>query len=319
MIMKMAPFLSNLVTSLIRFVEYPTASRILASLSERQQQLEESKDSNARVIAESLERKLEPAVKKLIVEDLKSGESSKQRDAAQLLNSLKKVAVPLLIEVIKYEDDPRARQFAALLLKKQGPAAVNRLKRMLVLEITPEERLRILDIIDTLTTDLKSELVYALGDGDPRVQVAAVQLAERLNDNQTIEMLLDLVKNGQGNLAVSSVKCLAKLNHPKTDEALSTLLNATKNEELSLACCQALGQIASPTSIEPLSNVLDPKGFFLLRKKRSPQVRAAAAFALGQISHPLVTKVLAPLINDGDPRVQEIVKSILETDQTSQR
>jgi HEAT repeat protein len=187
---------------------------------------------------------------------------------------------------------------------------------MLVLEITPEERLRILDIIDTLTTDLKSELVYALGDGDPRVQLAAVQLAERLNDHQTIEMLLDLVKSGQANLAVASVKCLAKLNPPKTNEALSTLLSATKDEALSLACCQALGQIASPSSIGPLANILDPKGFFLLRKKRSPQVRAAAAFALGQISHPQVPQVLASLINDGDPRVQEIVKSILETNET---
>jgi HEAT repeat protein len=109
---------------------------------------------------------------------------------------------------------------------------------------------------------------------------------------------------------------LAKLNPPQTDEALSALLNVTKDEELSLACCQALGQIASPASIEPLSKVLDPKGFFLLRKKRSPQVRAAAAFALGQISHPQVPQVLASLINDGDPRVQEIVKSILETEQS---
>jgi hypothetical protein len=39
-------------------------------------------------------------------------------------------------------------------------------------------------------------------------QEAAFQLAERLNDNQTIDMLLDMVKSGHGNLAVSSVKCL---------------------------------------------------------------------------------------------------------------
>lgn len=316
LIMKMAPFLNNLVTSLIRFVEYPTAARILTALNERQQQLETSKDANARVLAESLDRKLEPAVKKILVEDLKSGEPSRQRDAAQLLNSLKKAAVPLLIEIIQQEDDPRARQIAAHILKKRGASAANRLKRMLILEITPEERLRILDIIDNLTTDLKSELVYALGDRDPRVQVAAVQLAERLNDNQTIGLLLDQVKNGKGKLGVPSVKCLAKLNPPKTDEALNSLLNATKDEDLSIACCQALGQIASPTSIEPLSNVLAPKGFFLLRKKRSPQVRAAAAFALGQISHPRVVQVLAPMTNDGDPRVQEIVKSILETEET---
>ena len=318
MMMEMALFLSNLVTSLIRFVEYPTAARILSCLNERKQQLEKSRDAHAKGIDKSLERKLEPSVQKLLVEDLKSGDPDRQRNAAQLLNSLKQVAVPLLIETIKQEDDPRVRQIAALLLKKQGSGAVNRLKKMLVLEITPEERLRILDIIDTLTTDLKSELIYALNDGNPRVQEAAFHLAERLNDNQTIELLIGMVKNGQGNLAVSSVKCLAKLNPPRVDEALSTLLNTTKDEELSIACCQALGQIASPSSIGPLSNILAPKGLFWLRKKRSPQVRAAAAFALGQISHPKVTEVFAPLINDGDPRVQEIAKSIVQTHQSPQ-
>jgi HEAT repeat protein len=318
MIMEMVPFLSNLVTSLIRFVEYPTAARILSCLNERKRQLEKSRDAHAKGIEKSLERKLEPSVQKLLVEDLKSGDPARQRNAAQLLNSLKQVAIPLLIETIKQEDDPRVRQMAALLLKKQGPGAVNRLKKMLVLEITPEERLRILDIIDTLTTDLKSELIYALNDGNPHVQEAAFHLAERLNDNQTIEMLLDMVKSGQGNLAVSSVKCLAKLNPPRVDEALSALLNTTKDEELSIACCQALGQIASPSSIGPLANILAPKGLFWLRKKRSPQVRAAAAFALGQISHPKVTELLAPLVNDGDPRVQEVAKSIVQTNQSPQ-
>jgi diguanylate cyclase (GGDEF)-like protein len=319
MIMEMASFLGNLVTSLIRFVEYPTAARILSCLNERMQQLEKSRNAYAKGIEKSLERNLEPSIQKLLVEDLKSGDPVRQRNAAQLLNSLKQVAIPFLIETIKQEDDPRVRQIAALLLKKQGDGAVNRLKKMLVLEITPEERLRILDIIHTLTTDLKSELIYALNDGNPRVQEAAFQLAERLNDNQTINVLLGMVKNGQGNLATSSIKHLAKINPPRLVEALSSLLNTSKDEELSIACCQALGQIANPASIEPLSNILAPKGLFWLRKKRSPQVRAAAAFALGQISHPKVTEVLTPLINDGDPRVQEVAKSIVQPNQSLQQ
>ena len=319
MIMEMAPFLSNLASSLIHFFEYPTAARILSSLHERQQQMEKSRNSNARVIAKSLEKKLEPPVQKLLVEDLQSDDPSKQRNAAQLLNSLKQVAVPMLIRIIKEEDNPRARQIAAHILKKQGTVAVNRLKKMLVLEIKPEERLRILDIIDTLTTDLKSELIYALGDDDPRIQEAAFKLAERLNDHHTIEMLMDMIKNGQGNLAVSSVKYLAKLKPPKVDEVLNALLDTTKDEALSIACCQALGQIANPTSIQPLSNVLDPKGFFLLRKKRSPQLRAAAAFALSQIHHPQVTEVMASLINDEDPRIQEIARSVVGDNETSQQ
>jgi hypothetical protein len=32
-----------------------------------------------------------------------------------------------------------------------------------------------------------------------------------------------------------------------------------------------------------------------------------------------VTEVLAPLINDGDPRIQAIARSFVETDQTPQQ
>jgi len=310
MIREMASFLSTMVNSLIQFVEYRTAARILSHLNRRQQMLEEAKDTYAGVISKSFERNLEPSTKKLFVEDLKSGDPSRQKNAAQLLSSLSRVAVPLLIEIIKKEDDYRVRQIAALLLKKQGPAAFEPLKSMLVLEIDPEERLRILDIIDTLSSDLKLELGHALGDTDPRVQEAAFRLAERLNDEQTIQLLMDLVKSQQDDLTVASIKCLVKLNPSKADEALKELLNVTKDDELSITCCRALGQIGNPDSIEALSKILAPKGFFLLKKKRSNPVRAAAAFALGRIAHPQASEVLAPFINDGDPRIREIARSV---------
>jgi HEAT repeat protein len=299
-----------MVNRLIQFVEYRTAARILSHLNRRQQKLEEAKDTYAGVIAKSLERKLEPSTKKLFVEDLKSGDPSRQKNVAQLLSGLRQVATPLLIEIIKKEDDYRVRQIAALLLKKQGPAAAEPLKRMLVLEIDPVERVRILEIIDNLSSDLKVELAHALGDTDARVQEAAFRLAERLNDEQTIQLLMDLVKSQQGDLSVASIKCLVKLNPSKADEALKELLSATQDDELSITCCRALGQIGNPDSIEILSKMLAPKGFFLLKKKRSNAVRAAAAFALGRIAHPQAREVLAPFINDGDPRIRETAKSV---------
>jgi len=315
---EMAALFDSMLKILIQFVEYRTAGRILSHLQKRQRELEEVKDSDAQILAKRLKRKLDPSTEKLVLEDLKSGESTRLRNAAQLLAGLGQGAVPFLTDIIKQEDDYRARKIAAMLLKKQGPDVAERLKELLVLEVTPEERSRILDVIDTLTSDLKKELAHALGDENPQVRQAAFHLAERLNNNQTIALLLELAKTQTGNLAVSAIKCLGKLKPPNVDETLIDLLESTREDELCIVCCRALGQIASPHAIDPLTRLLVPKGFFPFRKKRNPDVRAAAAYAIGRISHPDVRGILAHFVDDKDPRVQEIAKSVVSPDESAE-
>jgi diguanylate cyclase (GGDEF)-like protein len=315
---EIAALFDSMLTILIQFVEYRTAGRVLSHLQKRQRELEEVKDSQAQLLAKRLKRKLDPSTEKLLLEDLKSGESTRLRNAAQLLAGLGQGAVPFLIEIIKQEDDYRARKIAAMLLEKQGPAVADRLKELLVLEVTPEERSRILEVIDTLTSDLKKELAHALGDEDPQVRQAAFRLAERLNNNQTIALLLELANTQTGNLAVSAIKCLGKLKPPKADETLIDLLDSSKEDELCIVCCRALGQIASPAAIDSLTRLLVPQGFFLFRKHRNPDVRAAAAYALGRISHPDVHGILAHFVDDKDPRVQEIARSVLSPNESAQ-
>jgi HEAT repeat protein len=265
------------------------------------------------MLAKNLEIRLSPVTQELLVEDLKSGESARQRDAAQLLNSLGPTVTPLLIDMIKSEQNYRARQIAAHLLQKLDPRAVERLKRLLVLEISAEERMRILEIIDTLTSDLKNELVLALGDEDPKVRGAAYRLAERLNDGQIVEWLLDFARSQQPILAIGAIKCLGKLNPPNVEQELIRLLNSSKNEHLLVACCRALGQIARPTCIEALSKILETKKYLFFYKRHTAQVRAAAAFALAQIPHPKGRNLLAQLVNDRDPRLRQIAQNSLQS------
>jgi diguanylate cyclase (GGDEF)-like protein len=317
-IAEMAALFDRMLTILIQFVEYPTAGRVLSHLQKRQRELEEIRDSDAQLLAKRLKRKLDPSTEKLLLEDLKSGDSTRLRNAAQLLAGLGQGAVPFLIDIIKQEDDYRARKIAALLLKKQGPDVAERLKELLVLEVTPEERSRILDVIDTLTSDLKKELAHALGDQDPQVRQAAFHLAERLNNNQTIALLLELAKTQTGNLAVAAIKCLGKLKPPNVDETLIDLLDSTKEDELSIVCCRALGQVASAAAIEPLTRLLVPQGFFPFKRKRNPDVRAAAAYAMGRISHPDVRGILAQFADDKDPRVQEIARSVAGPEESAE-
>jgi len=252
---------------------------------------------------------LEPTTQQLLVNDLKSSEISRQENAARLLGSLGQVTIPLLIDIIKKEEDLRVRQIATSLLGKMGPEGGELLKRELVIEGSHVERLRILEVIDTVTRDLKIELAFALDGENPQVREAAFQLAERLNNSQVVELLLDYARSQNAQLAVDVIKCLGKLKSQEALEVLIPLLNTTNDTKLMIACCQALGQIGKPAGIEPLGNVLKGKGSFFRRKRRRPQVRATAAFALAQIPHPRIPEIFGCFVDDPDLRVREIARN----------
>ncbi|UCH23343.1 MAG: diguanylate cyclase [Deltaproteobacteria bacterium] len=318
-IVEMAALLNRLFVNLVEFVEFPLAARILAQLKRRYQELKTAGDSHAQKLTKSLGIRLNPITQNLLIADLKSGDSIRQRNASQLLETLGQVATPLLIDIIKQEEDYRSRQTAATLLAKQGSKAAERLKRLLVLEITAEERARVLQVIDTVTKDLTTELLHALEDENHHVRLAAFRLTERMNDKRMVAPLIENAKTLKGQIAVAAVNTLGKLKPPDAVEALSSLLNSTKEEELRTACCRALGQIANPDCIEPLSNVLNQKKLVFRRPRYSDQVRATAAFALGHIAHPQAVKTLSQFVNDADQRIRAIAQTAVKTARSTPR
>ena len=319
LIVEMAAFLNRLFVHLVEFVEYPLAARILSLLKRRYQELKSAGDSHAQKLTKSLGIRLNPVTQNLLAADLKSGDSIRQRNATQLLQSLGQVAIPLLIDVIKQEDDYRARQTAATLLAKQGPKAAERLKRLLVLEITAEERTRVLEVIDSVTGDLTTELFHALEDENHKVRMAAFRLTERMNDTRMAGALIENAKTLKGKLAIAAVNTLGKLRPPDAVAELSAVLNSTKEEELRTACCRALGQIAQTDCIEPLAKVLNQKGFISRKPRYSDQVRATAAFALGHIDHPQAMQTLAQFVNDSDQRIRKIAQSAAKSSRSTSR
>lgn len=309
---EIASLLHKMATSLILFGDYTLPCRILLQLQMRQKQLQESKDpKDARggTLAKILSEKLEPATLQLVVGDLKSGDVERQQRAAQILGGLGKSTAPLMVDIIKQSDDLRVRQLAATLLKEQGTEAANHLKRELVLEINPHERIRILEVVDTVTKDVRNEFAYVLEGDNAQVHEAAFRLAERLNDKKLIELLIEFAKTAEAGLASAAIKCLGRLKPAGASTVLMTLLKSVKDTERVTACCRALGQIADPASIAPLAKILTPAGLFHFGRKWSPLVRATAAFALGQMSHPQATKMLAAHVNDQDPRIRKIARS----------
>jgi HEAT repeat protein len=219
----------------------------------------------------------------------------------------------VLIEAIKKEDDLRLRQIASHLLRKLGPEAAKLIKRELVLAGFAEERLRILEVIDNITRDIRTELAYAIGDENPKVRHAAFRLVERLNDAEMTSLLLEYANHEDSGMAMAAIKSLGKLKPAGAVDLLVSMLDSAKEAERLIACCRALGQIADPAGIEPLAKVMVPEGFLTFRKRKSSLVRATAAFALAQIPHPRVTEVLSLYVEDRDPRVRQSARDYLKT------
>lgn len=305
--------LTETTANLIRFGEYQCVTQCHVHLSQRLQELKESKDHQTRHLKIALIQELDEETQEILLGDLKSQDPFRQKQATRLLGVIGSAALQFLITVIKKEDDLRVRQIASHLLKNSGSEAAESIKRELVFAGFAEERFRILEIVDNITRDIKTELAYSLGDESPKVRHAAFRLLERMNDEELTSLLLDYANHEDSSMAMAAIKSLGKLKPSGTIDLLASLLNSVKETERLIACCRALGQIADPAGIEPLAELMVPGSFFTFRKRKNPLVRATAAFALAQIPHPRVAEVFSLYLEDRDPRVRQSARDYLKT------
>ena len=307
----MAALLFRTGIHLILLADYTQATRILTHLGQRQRKQREKQDQEAGSQEGVFLQGLDPKTRRLLLEDLKSQEPTRVEETRQLLSCLGPVALPLLMEVIKEEDNVELRQIASRLLGRLGQEAATVLKRELVLEGIAEQRVRILEAIGEITRDLKTELGYALEEESPKVRQAAFHLLESFHDERLISRLFDYVKHPDSTVAVAAVRSLGRIKPAGAVDMLVSLIDSAWEKERVMAACQALGKIADPAAIEPLARLIAPRGLFSRHRSKSPFVRAASASALAQISHPKVAKVLARHLEDRDSRVRQIAREIV--------
>jgi HEAT repeat protein len=303
--------LSRTASNHIQFGDYRRAARVLTYLRKCQEQLQTKGLQEAGAKELIFLQELDPKTRQLLLEDLKSQESNRLQEATQLLDALGPLAFSMLIEVIKKEDDPRIRQIACHLLSEQGQEAATLLKRELVLEGFAQQRVRILEVIDAITKDLRKELAYVLEDESSRVRRAGFLLLERLNDERLAPLLVDYANHRNSTIAIAAIKSLGKIKPAGAAGVLVSLLDSAKETDRVVAACRALGQIADPASIEPLAKVIAPIGFFSFQKPKDALVRATAAFALAQIPDPRVAAILGNHLKDSDWRIRQTAHEIV--------
>jgi diguanylate cyclase (GGDEF)-like protein len=303
---ELANLLYHMTGSVLGFADFTLAGRIFAELRERQRQLMNTPRATGRGFA-VLSRKMDASTRTLLMEELQSKDPERQERAALVLESMGKASIPVLMEVIKQEKDFRTRHLAASLLARMGREGADRIKQEVVLEVTSEQRFRILEVIDVVTRDLKTELAFCLSDVNPKVRRAAFRLSERLNDKQVLEILVDFAGHDDIGVAKGAIRSLASLRSPHAVGALVSTLQVTKDPERAIACAQALAQLGDPVAVPALEAVLTARKLPLLGGKRwDDQVRATAAFALAHIGGDRAKAALKKVREDSDPRIRQI-------------
>ncbi|MCH6563079.1 MAG: HEAT repeat domain-containing protein, partial [Myxococcales bacterium] len=293
----------------IQFSAYALACRILSQLHGTYHQYQAAEDPRAESLAEHLDRQIEPATHELLVEDLSSTDPVRQRAAARVLAYVGRVAVPLLIDVVKGATEGRARQIAGSLLAEVEEEAGVLLKRTLAQETDVGQVVRILDVIDTVTRDVNTELARALTDNSEEVRQAALRLAERLNDSQVVELLLEHARGQETELATSVIRWFGRIKAKGVVQEIVSMLTSTHEPARIIACCHALGQSADPVAIEPLATLLSARLALRRRRKWSSEVRAAAALALAKMGHADALAVLEGFTQDKDRAVQRVAQN----------
>ena len=124
-----------------------------------------------------------------------------------------------------------------------------------------------------------------------------------------IDIVLPYAYGGDAAKAKGAVRSLGSLATNAASEALASIPETTKDSELVIVCCQALGKIGNEISINALAKILKKRRFLFLGQRWNEQVRAMAAMALKQISDPQAAQVLTRFTHDGDRRVRQLARS----------
>jgi diguanylate cyclase (GGDEF)-like protein len=299
-----ADHLHKCASAMILYDDYPAAAWIFARLNDhRILAIPEGMEAFDRLRA--FGRDLDPAIVDVLWADIKSSDSDRRRQACDIISTLGKGAIPMLIDLIRHEEDIRIRRTAAGMLGHTGKTGAQQLKQALIEEGRDSTKLRILEVIDSVTTEIGTELRYILIDSREPVRQAALRLIQRIDKPETTSLLADLALSRDAELAVESINHLGSRKSEQAANALLELSSRIPAPDVLCALCRAMGQHADPRFLAPLEKILFPPRRLLKKNQHSSRVRIAAVYALSRIQTEQTKQMIAALKNDKDPRVRE--------------
>ena len=300
----------------ILFGEYTFAAWILSGAAEYYDDTPSAatQDENLSGEISVFGRPLPSAAQDALRTDLESTDGFRQQEAYQLASTMGPQIISLLIGIIRESKEYRSRRLAAELIRQHGDTGMTRMKEALAQTWRPQEKCRLLEVIDAVGDDLSDILAEAFADPDESVRQSAFRLAERLNSPRALELLRTAAETGDRQSALPAIRSLVKLQPAFLAETLTAIVPNTQDPEIIIACCRAMGQSGDTVYIPLLSSILFPRRRFFRRKKYDTSTRVAAAFALAQIPGEKAASKLRALRKDPDARIRQVVHRYLPGD-----
>jgi HEAT repeat protein len=210
-------------------------------------------------------------------------------------------AIPALVQVLCADPDLNVVEDATWVLARYGTAATPALLQ----EITHSDAHARHNIVHALGKIADRQavpaLIVATQDGDAAVRLKAVYVLGQIGDPQAIPALITRLDDPVQNVHYTAREVLQHIGSAALPHLIQAL--GTPSAQVREMAANLLGDLADESAVEPLITALNTSDW---------QVRFAIVEALGSIGVTSVIPVLERLLDDPEPPVRAITRTVLK-------
>jgi len=156
-------------------------------------------------------------------------------------------------------------------------------------------------------------LAGLLAHPDPSVRLAAVEAAVSLRASTAAGALLQTLDDPEREIRIAAARALGTLRYAPSAAHLSAILGSreirTSDISEKVAFFEAYGMVAGEAAVAMLNKLLNGRSFF--GRREHPEIRAAAALALGKVAGAAAREALDAATYEEDPVVRAAVNRAL--------
>src|SRR3989339_17280 len=257
----------------------------------------------------------------ILVADLRSEDGKKKEEAYKVVASLDEYAVFYLINTLKNIEDLHLRRIIGFLIKNLGENAVKLLCESITPDISSEEAIRILEVMDSVEfyDVVFDELKGMYSHYNPDIRRAVLDILAKIRPDRVKEVLSSALEDFEPKIVKEAIKLAGKVRAKELVPNLLTFLipesvfsKQKQDPSLEEEACSALGKIKDLSAIEPLAKIVAGGGFLSFTREKLMNTRVAALYSLAAYSQSETKDVLSRFINNSDKNISRAARESLK-------